>query len=104
MNDKRQIIPHKGGRTADIHVRVTPETRQKLEQIAEQTDQNLSDAITTIIGEYMNNEWHVLIRDEEYQIVSTTPGNDPLYGNGSWDHFSGPFATWEEAEDSVPAE
>ena len=36
--------------------------------------------------------------DSEYTIVSCLGDNDPLYGNGSWDYFSGPFETIEEAE------
>jgi hypothetical protein len=40
----------------------------------------------------------------EYQIVSVTPGNDPLYGNGSWDMCAGPFTTWDDAANAVPNE
>jgi hypothetical protein len=52
----------------------------------------------------LKREYHVLVRNEEYQIVTGYEGFSPLYGNGSWDHFSGPFGTWEEAEASVPEE
>ena len=51
----------------------------------------------------MNGEWYVLSRGIEYQIVLCT-GGDPLYGYGSWDLFSGPFDSREEAENSVPEE
>ncbi len=37
----------------------------------------------------------------DFQIVHITSG-DPLYGYGSWDLFSGPFDTWDEAEVSIP--
>lgn len=40
----------------------------------------------------------------DFLIVSVTDGNDPLYGHGSWDLFSGPFDTWEESESSMPEE
>ena len=51
----------------------------------------------------MNGEWYVLKRDSEYIIVLCT-GGDPLYGYGSWDLFSGPFDSWEDAEISAPVE
>ena len=47
------------------------------------------------------NEYYVLERDDKYQIVSITKGNNPLYGYGSCDLFSGPFNTFQEAADSV---
>jgi hypothetical protein len=48
-------------------------------------------------------EYHVLIKGvDDYQIISIVKGNDPLYGYGTWDHFSGPFHTWDEAEMSIP--
>ena len=48
------------------------------------------------------NEYYVLIRNNEYTIVTVLKGNDPLYGHGSWSLFSGAFDTWEDAELSVP--
>ena len=39
----------------------------------------------------------------EYQIVSCLmDGNTPLHGYGSWDEYSGPFDTLEQAELSIP--
>ena len=46
-------------------------------------------------------EYYVLIRNDEYQIISIVRDNDPLYGYGTWDLFSGPFNTWDDAEMSV---
>lgn len=46
------------------------------------------------------NEYYILQRDENFRVVSVTPGNDPLYGNGSWNIHSGPFNSWDEAVDA----
>ena len=45
-----------------------------------------------------NMGWRFGDRNIEYQIISVLKGNDPLYGYGTWDLFSGPFDTWDEAE------
>ena len=51
----------------------------------------------------MNNkmEFYVLQRDDEEMIVSVSFGGDPLYGNGSWSLKSGPFLTWQEANQEI---
>ena len=49
------------------------------------------------------NEYYVIKRDDEYQIISVTTGAYPLYGYGSWNQYAGPFASWKEAEDSIPS-
>jgi hypothetical protein len=41
----------------------------------------------------MTTNWYVLKRDNERMVVGVPEGNDPLYGNGSWDYLSGPHAT-----------
>ena len=48
--------------------------------------------------------YYILQRNEEYQIVSVVKGNDPLYGYGSWNLHSGPFDTWEEADEAAPVD
>ena len=40
-------------------------------------------------------KYFVLIRNDEYLIVCSN--DNPLYGYGSWNLFSGPFDTLEEA-------
>ena len=50
----------------------------------------------------MNNEYYLLQRNNEYQVISVTPGNDPLYGNGSCNLADGPFPTWEDAANAAP--
>ncbi len=52
---------------------------------------------------YVINRWDVLLQ-MDFLIVSVTPGNNPLYGHGSWDLFSGPFDTLDEAKESIPEE
>ena len=47
-------------------------------------------------------EYHVLIKGDDFQIISVVKGNDPLYGYETWDHFSGPHSTWIEAEHEIP--
>jgi len=47
-------------------------------------------------------EHYVLVRNKEFMIVFVLLGNDPLYSNGSWNLWSGPFDTWQQAEDSIP--
>lgn len=50
----------------------------------------------------MEYEYYVLVRDMEYRIIATIPGNDPLYGNGSWNLFSGPYNSYDEAYNTIP--
>ena len=45
-------------------------------------------------------KYFVLIRNDEYLIVCSN--DNPLYGYGSWNLFSGPFDTLEEAGLSIP--
>jgi hypothetical protein len=46
--------------------------------------------------------WYILKKDDDYQIVSCFEGQDPLFGNGSWTEFRGPYSSWKEAEENVP--
>ena len=47
-------------------------------------------------------EYHVLIRNDDYMVVSCVEDTgDPLRGYGSWDRFSGPWATADEAYESL---
>ena len=46
-------------------------------------------------------DYFVLCRNDEYQIVSCEEGQNPLYGHGSWDLFSGPFDSWDAAEEDA---
>ena len=41
---------------------------------------------------------YVLERDGDFTIVTVLSGNDPLYGMGSWNYFSGPYKNHWEAE------
>ena len=52
----------------------------------------------------MNQEYYVLDRDGEYQIIMILPGSNPLHGYGSWNLYSGPFMTWDDAEQSISQE
>lgn len=45
----------------------------------------------------MTTEYYLLKRNDEFQIVCVTEGNDPLYGQGSWDLAGGPYASWNAA-------
>jgi len=45
--------------------------------------------------------YYVLKRNDQYQIIFVSSAvGDPLYGQGSWDMFIGPFGTWDEAEEA----
>jgi len=46
-------------------------------------------------------EYYVLKRGKERKVVVIHPGNDPLYGNGSWDLDKGPYSTIEDAENAM---
>ena len=46
-------------------------------------------------------EYYVLARDDDFIVNSVVVGNDPLYGYGSWDLFSGPFITIDDAYSSI---
>jgi len=46
-------------------------------------------------------KYWVLVRNNEYQVIAVFPGQNPLYGYGSWDIFSGPFSTSQEAEENA---
>lgn len=48
--------------------------------------------------------WYILKRDKEYMIVCTSSGCDPLYRYNSWNLHSGPFSTYEKAENEIPKE
>lgn len=50
------------------------------------------------------NEFYVIERDGEHMIAAVTAGNDPLYGRGSWNLASGPYASIEEAEAACPSD
>lgn len=42
--------------------------------------------------------YYILSRDDEYQIVVSSEGSDPLYGYGSWNLYTPqPFITYDEA-------
>jgi hypothetical protein len=54
----------------------------------------------------MEWEWYVLKRQEDqivYQVVSVLADSNPLYGYGSWDIYSGPYASLAEAEAAMNA-
>ena len=90
---------------------------QYIREAAPGTDPNISDAIRfaviTAAGDIRieknqesneMNEYYILHRlsgdgEDEYQTVSCTEGNNPLYGYGSWDLLEGPFKSWEEADE-----
>jgi hypothetical protein len=46
--------------------------------------------------------WYILERDGDYKVAYCNNYN-PLYGRGSWNLVSGPFASYEEAEAACPA-
>lgn len=49
--------------------------------------------------------YYILVRHwlsaDEYKIVGVPKDCNPLFGNGSWNQFDGPFFTWEAAEEKV---
>jgi len=47
----RKITPHKGGRTARLYVRMTPDTKSKLEQILQTTGLGAGDWIENKVAE-----------------------------------------------------
>lgn len=49
----------------------------------------------------MYHYW-ILKRDDEYKVVSTVGDQNPLYGEGSWNLYAGPFSSIEEAEEKIP--
>ncbi len=42
-------------------------------------------------------DWYIIVRNEVTQIICCLPGNDPLYGYGSWDLVAGPYTSYEDA-------
>ena len=55
-----------------------------------------------VAEETINIEFHVLMRDNDTQIVCVIVGCDPLHGYGSWNYDSGPYQTYREAEAAIP--
>ena len=49
----------------------------------------------------MKYKFYVLKRDSETKIVAICDGNDPLYGEGSWDLAGGPYPSWTAAENAA---
>lgn len=47
----RKIAPHKGGRTARISIRATPQVKQALEQLAERSGKSTADLLEEWIKE-----------------------------------------------------
>jgi predicted DNA-binding protein len=44
-----KITPHKGGRTADLHIRIKPELLEKLRRIAKEQGKSQADIIEKFI-------------------------------------------------------
>lgn len=49
MAKPTKIKPHKGGRTERLQVRLDPDTKERLEAIATQTNCTMADVITALL-------------------------------------------------------
>jgi len=58
---KRQVRPHKGGRTAKLTVRMTPEIRQKINDIKDETGISQGDILEGLVSA----EWEKLFCSQE---------------------------------------
>ncbi len=47
--EKREITPHKGGRTEFLGARVLPETKEKADKLAKRKEMNMSDLLAFLV-------------------------------------------------------
>lgn len=98
----RRITPHKGGRTALVPGgRIRPQTLQRIHETMRERGKSWGDLVEEKFSGG-NMKFYILQRDNEYMVVSVNGDNDPLYGNGSWNIYAGPFASAEDAENNIP--
>jgi predicted DNA-binding protein len=82
--------------------RLSDEAYRQLDALTQKHGRSQANVIEIALDRLYRQEtemnYYILVRDGQIDIISVTPGMDPLHGRGSWNLWGGPFETWEAAE------